>query len=273
MIISAGTSSHGAGLQFEREPGFPYWTAGFFLTGPIEVACEGRTLSIPPRSCLILGPNTPYRIIMLGKHREIWTIFDPSMRLRSALPAADGRSRVISVVFGDSPAWSRRRAGLNDLMHWWASQPPELQLAENAVERLLLLAIREDGLQQDQRMPDDRIHRVVAHIERRFGEELPVEELASVAGLSPSRFAHLFRDTTGLSPIKFLEMHRIERAKHLMLTTDLPVREIGNRCGFPNAQHFSVRFRNMTGQSPSAFRQMPKRRFRELHPEEEDAPS
>ena len=89
MIISAGTSSHGAGLQFEREPGFPYWTAGFFLTGPIEVACEGRTLSIPPRSCLILGPNTPYRITMLSKHREIWTIFDPRMRLRSALPAAD----------------------------------------------------------------------------------------------------------------------------------------------------------------------------------------
>jgi AraC-like DNA-binding protein len=272
MIISAGTSSHHAGLQFEREAGFPYWTAGFFLSGSIEVTCEGRTLLFPPRSCLILGPNTPYRLTVLSKHREIWTIFDPRMRLHSTLPATDGRSRVISVIFGESHAWSRMRAGLNDLMHWWGSQPPELLLAENAVERLLLLAIRQHGLQQDQRIPDDRIHRVVAHIERRLGEELPIEELASVAGLSASRFAHLFQEAMGLSPIRFLEKHRIERAKYLLLTTDLPVQEIGRSCGFPNAQHFSVRFRNMTGQSPSAFRHLPKRRFRELHPEE-DAPS
>ena len=136
------------------------------------------------------------------------------------------------------------------------------------MERVLLLAIREHGL-QNQQMPDERIQRVVAHIDERFEEELPVEELARVAGLSPSRFAHLFRQFTGLAPMKFLEIHRIERAKHLLLTTDLPVQEIGFSCGFTNSQHFSTRFRSLTGQSPSAYRQVPKRRFGELNPDYE----
>ena len=39
--------------------------------------------------------------------------------------------------------------------------------------------------------------------------------------------------------------------------------------GFPNAQHFSRRFRKLTGQSPSAFRKIPRRRFGELYPDEE----
>ena len=69
--------------------------------------------------------------------------------------------------------------------------------------------------------------------------------------------------------MKFLEMRRIEKAKGLLLTTDLPVQEVGRLTGFPNAQHFSIRFRKMSGQSPRDFRLKPRRRFAELNPHEE----
>ena len=69
--------------------------------------------------------------------------------------------------------------------------------------------------------------------------------------------------------MQFLEMRRIEKAKHLLLTTDLPVQQIGLHTGFPNAQHFSVRFRQLAGQSPRAFRTTPRRRFGELNPHQE----
>jgi len=267
MIISAGTSNQGIGLQLERKPGFPYWTAGFFLSGLTEIARPQETLLFPAHSCVILAPDTPYRLTVRKRQREIWMIFDARMRLRPALVAPGGSAQAISVIFRNPQVWTDVRNGLRDLMRWWGSQPPELLLAENAMERVLLLSIREHGL-QNQRIVDERIQSVVAYINRRLGEDLSVEELARVAGLSPSRLAHLFREMTGLSPMKFLEIHRIDRAKHLLLTSDLPVQEIGLNFGFPNAQHFSVRFRSLTGQSPSAFRQAPKKRFGELSPEE-----
>ena len=57
-----------------------------------------------------------------------------------------------------------------------------------------------------------------------------------------------------------------------LLTTDLPVQQIGLQVGFPNAQHFSTRFRKLTGQSPRAFREAPQRRFGELNPSGEGPP-
>jgi AraC family transcriptional regulator of arabinose operon len=271
MIISAGSSHHNVGLQMDRKPGFPYWTAGFFLSGLIDIECGQGTLLFPPRSCVILAPDTPYRLSVRRKHREIWMIFDARMRLRPVLPSRGESSSVIAVTFRDTRAWAELQAGLRDFMRWWSSQPPELLLAENAMERLLLLAIREHG-QENRRMFDERMQRVVACIDARLGEELPVEELAHTAGLSASRFAHLFRDVMGLTPMKFLEVRRVEKAKHLLLTTDLPVQEIGYAVGFPNAQHFAVRFNKLTGQSPRAFRKKPSRRFGELHPSGEGPP-
>ncbi len=110
---------------------------------------------------------------------------------------------------------------------------------------------------------------IIKTINDQLGEELFIETLAEEAGLSPSRFAHLFRERMGVTPMNFLESRRMEQAKQLLLTTDLPVQEVALNIGFPNAQHFSTRFRKLTGQSPSAFRQAPQRRFGELHPEED----
>jgi AraC family transcriptional regulator of arabinose operon len=268
MIISAGTSNQGNGLRMESQPGFPYWTAGFFLSGLTEIECAEGVLLLPARSCMILAPETPYRLTVRKKQREIWMIFDARMRLRPVLPAGGGESKALAIRFRNARAWTEVKSGLTDLLRWWGSQPPELLLAENAMERVLLLACREHGL-RDQQTPDERLHRVVTHIDGRLGEELPVEELARVAGISASRFAHLFRERTGLTPMKFLESRRIERAKHLLLTTDQQVQEIGSQIGFPNAQHFAVRFNKATGQSPSDFRQAPSLRFRQLLEEKE----
>lgn len=266
MIISAGLSNHGDGLQVERGRGFPYWTAGFFLSGLTEIHCGDQTLLLPSRSCVILAPDTAYELTVRKKRREIWMIFDARMRLGSVLPTSRSSSQTISVTFRSSQAWGEVQAGLRDLLRWWNSQPPEMPLAENAMERVILLACREHGLRHQQ-MPDERIQHVIDHIDGRLGDDLSVEALARVASLSASRFAHMFRDRTGLSPVKFVEQRRIEKARHLLLTTDLPVQEIGWKLGFPNAQHFSIRFSKMTGQSPKAFRLAPERRFGELNPE------
>lgn len=268
MIISAGTSNQEPGLALERKPGLPYWTAGFFLAGLTEVECGEKTLAFPPRSCVVLPPDTPYRLTVRTKQRETWMIFDAHMRLRVALPGTRDRPEAISVVFRDSRIWREVRRGLDELMRWWTIQPPQLLLAENAMEHVILLAMREHGLAHEQ-MPDERIHNVVAFIDERLGQELSVESLARVACLSPSRFAHLFRERTGMAPVKFLELRRIEKARHLLLTTDLSVQQIGRLAGFPNAQHFSIRFHKLTGQSPRSFRQSPRRRFQELRTDDD----
>ena len=266
MIISAGESTEKAGLRLERGSGFPHWTAGFFLAGLTEIVFGGQTHEASARQAVILPPHTAYTLLLKKRQHEIWMIFDPNPHLLEVLHPTKGEPAPFAISFQNPEIWTAVRGGLRDLLLWWNAEVPQLRLAENAMNRALLLAAYARD-QQLPSLPDDRIDRAVAYISKRLGEELSGEMLARAAGLSASRFAFLFKERTGLAPMKFLEMRRIERAKHLLLTTSLPIQQIALSTGFPNAQHFSTCFRKVAGQSPSTFRTQPKRRFGELHPE------
>jgi AraC-like DNA-binding protein len=263
MIISAGKSSEKAGLRVERGPGFPHWSAGFFRGGLTEIVYGGRTLLLPKRHAVILAPGTPYELTLKKPQDEVWMIFDPRPHLQEALQPERGHDSSFAVSFPDPGLWAEVSTGLRDLLKWWDARVPQLLLAENAMERVLLLA-RLTHNQQAPDVTDERIARVAAYISNHLAEELTIGDLARVAGLSVSRFAWIFKERMKVAPVKFLEMRRIEKARHLLLTTDLPVQQVGWQVGFPNAQHFSTRFRKIAGQSPRDFRAAPNRRFGEL---------
>ena len=265
MIISAGKSSEKSGLRLERKLGFPHWTAGFFLSGLTEIVIGEQTWEVSARQAVIIPPHTAYTLTLKKRQNEVWMIFDPGPHLLEVLHSMPGKPAPFAVSFPNPELWNAVRGGLRDLLRWWNATEPQLRLAENAMDRVLLLAAWARG-QQLPSLPDERIGRAVAYINDRLAEELSGELLARVAGLSASRFAFLFKEHTGLAPMKFLEMRRIEKAKHLLLTTSLPVQQVALRTGFPNAQHFSTCFRYVAGQSPSAFRARPERRFAELNP-------
>lgn len=121
----------------------------------------------------------------------------------------------------------------------------------NSIERVLLELFADYGFN---RKVDPRIQAAVAAM-RRFPEQpFDLSELARIAGLSASRFSHLFTESVGLPPIKFLEVQRLERAKQLLVTTSASVSEISAMSGFQNPYHFSTRFKKFFGVSPSELR-------------------
>lgn len=265
MIISAGKSTEKSGLRLERKPGFPHWTAGFFLSGLTEIVIGEQVREVSARQAVIIPPHTAYTLTLKKRQNEVWMIFDPGPHLLEVLHSTSGKPAPFAISFSSPELWNAVRGGLRDLLRWWNATEPQLRLAENAMDRVLLLAAWARG-QQLPSLPDERIGRAVAYINDRLAEELSGELLARVAGLSASRFAFLFKEHTGLAPMKFLEMRRIEKAKHLLLTTSLPINQVALNTGFPNAQHFSTCFRSVAGQSPRAFRARPERRFAELNP-------
>lgn len=84
--------------------------------------------------------------------------------------------------------------------------------------------------------------------------DLDIAALADGCALSPSRFAHQFRDLMGLPPKRYLLQRRLERAQTLLSTTDTPIKAIAAACGFRDADVFSDAFRRRTQCSPSAWR-------------------
>jgi transcriptional regulator GlxA family with amidase domain len=87
------------------------------------------------------------------------------------------------------------------------------------------------GLKGASRYMDVRITRAMERMRAHMREKLTVEQLAASAGLSPSRFAHLFREQVGVSPVRYLLQLRMDRARALLERTSLSVTEVRLRVG------------------------------------------
>ena len=88
-----------------------------------------------------------------------------------------------------------------------------------------------------------------------FAEPIDLEALAQRAGYSRYHFLRGFRDAYGETPRAYLTRRRIERAKDLLRSANLTVTEICVLVGFSSLGSFSARFREMTGSSPSEYRE------------------
>ncbi|MEJ7710671.1 MAG: helix-turn-helix transcriptional regulator [Pyrinomonadaceae bacterium] len=85
-------------------------------------------------------------------------------------------------------------------------------------------------------------------------EELPLEEIAAAAYLSPFHFARLFKKLTGATPHAYLAALRTNRARTLLAETDLSITEISARVGYASPSHFTKAFRQTAGLTPRDFR-------------------
>lgn len=92
---------------------------------------------------------------------------------------------------------------------------------------------------------------VLSDLRRQFS----VEEAAAVASLSPSHFAHVFKETVGQSFIDWVNRSRMERARELLLTTDLLVKEVSEAVGIENPAWFGVLFKRLMGVAPNEVRE------------------
>lgn len=85
-------------------------------------------------------------------------------------------------------------------------------------------------------------------------QDASLDELAKLCGLSRSHFVKAFRESTGLPPHQWLIAQRVERAKELMMHTEMPLSEIAFRCGFSDQSHFSRLFSRAAGVPPRTWR-------------------
>ncbi len=103
------------------------------------------------------------------------------------------------------------------------------------------------------------VERVIAVMRERVDHALPLHAMAEIAHLSPYHFARVFRQVTGIPPGEFLGALRLERAKVLLLATDLSVAEICFEVGYNSLGTFTTRFRRLVGLSPGRMRGLPER--------------
>lgn len=125
-------------------------------------------------------------------------------------------------------------------------------LQYNLLEQLLIRASA--SFAAAPRALDPRVERACAFIRDNLGAPLTVAQFAAHCHVSASRLAHLFTDAMGISPQQFRNNLRMQRARKLLVTTNLPITVIAAEVGYSDAAQFGKYFSAHIGCSAREFR-------------------
>ncbi len=110
---------------------------------------------------------------------------------------------------------------------------------------------------------DQRIQFVLTLMEERLHGDLSPEEMAQFVNLSSSRFRHLFKTETGVSFVQYLKSLRMQKAKELIETTFLSMKQVMSKVGIHDKRHFAEGFKKIYGLTPAQYK---SRYIRANHP-------
>lgn len=96
--------------------------------------------------------------------------------------------------------------------------------------------------------------RTLAYIEANLASKMDIDDLANVVALSRSHFSRAFKHSVGFSPMEYVVVRRVERAKAMISGTREPLAEVALACGFADQAHLNRRFRDIVGISPGRWR-------------------
>ncbi|MCC5846958.1 MAG: helix-turn-helix domain-containing protein [Verrucomicrobia bacterium] len=149
------------------------------------------------------------------------------------------------------------------LITWiWERHPaesPEFQEALRSLLHAILFEMHLLTVQTESAMID----KVRVHVRRNLTGALTLEELAEVAGKNKFHFTRLFSETTGFTPMKYVQKVRVDTALSLLLNTDLTMKDITRRVGYENPFTLSNLIKREQGLSPREIR----KRHREKEPQ------
>jgi AraC-like DNA-binding protein len=101
---------------------------------------------------------------------------------------------------------------------------------------------------------DPRVEKIEQLMRNNVQREWSLLELAQAVNLSVWRLSHIFVSQVGKSPMQYLRQLRMDRAKYLLETSFLSVKEIAHQVGLNDESHFVRDFKKMHGDAPTRYR-------------------
>ena len=244
----------------------PFHVVGFWLKGTATVEWKRGTrftrFQGQPGE-LIITPSAEVNSIRQPQPNEAFSCCLSPDRLQSlAEQELDPRGQAIEIVTGfnrDAELWKLGERLAARLL----SPIPGSRLFADALLTQIAIKLlwdysslpRRSQTPEVEKLADPRLRRVIEYLHGSFGEEISLDGLAAVAGLSPNYFLLAFKQTTGRTPHRYLTELRIAKACELLKNPHESIVEISLAVGFSSQSHLTTVFRRFMKTTPAAFRE------------------
>ncbi len=224
----------------------------YFLTeGDFHINIDGRVYEGKPGQMFLLPANSKqlYHAYNSPKARKKWMHFMCNCGKKDLFELV-GAKDMIEV---DDPVYIHE---LFDDLFAHASQRSVNDILRVKADVLSLLSYFLDKAQVDFSKPilDSRFEAVLRYIDEHLAEEIRLTDLSQMVFLNPNYFIRCFKSRIGMSPMEYILMTRVNRAKHYLQTTAKPIKDISAICGFSTVYYFDRVFKRYTGITPTIYR-------------------
>jgi AraC-like DNA-binding protein len=252
-----GITTYPAGASFGPRQ-MNDWEFVWLLEGDAEYSCNDVTFAAPQNSIVLCCPDSVdfFRWDIQRRTRHAYFHFTVP-NIPAYWPPQENWSVVrqppeddlLQPLFRHTLRILRRTGEQVDV--------PETRIA---IAHMLTLWVRgksDSGDFAPEPWPDP-VERVWSYFYQRLDNEpdaeISLSELARVAHTTPEHLCRVFKTATGWTPMEAVRLARLDRAAVLLARSNYSIGEIAHQCGFPNAFHFSRRFRDAFGKSPREVR-------------------
>ena len=223
--------------------------------GAGEAILEGKKFRLAPGDLVVVNPGTlheersdakaPLRLIFLA-------IRDFAVPGLPAGCLSQEKYRVLSC----GEYRYKMDIYLRELLQETPSQIEFYQeISQGLVSALLVLVMRLIRINpEDEAALSQECQKIKEYLDQNFTSPITLDSLSETVYISKHYLSHLFKEQTGVSPIKYLTSKRMEKACELLSETELPVSEVSKAVGYENPLYFSQVFKRIYGISPVKYR-------------------
>ena len=101
---------------------------------------------------------------------------------------------------------------------------------------------------------DDRIQKCLTYIRKNINQNIKIDILAEIVYLSRDHLIRLFKKETGLTPIQYISIKKMEKAQLLLVSGNMSIKEIAIMLSYEDHSYFNRLFKKITGKTPQDYR-------------------
>ena len=151
---------------------------------------------------------------------------------------------------------------LDEIIMLYTSEDYDEILLQGKLLTYISIILEEAGSSQQASSYKRRIvMQAQSYIKEHYGEQIRLADVACEVNLSPNYFHTMFTEVCGVTPHDYLVEYRISMAKNLLITAEMTLSEIAERCGFKNQQYLTSVFKSIEGVTPTQFKHKHQRAY------------
>ena len=236
--------------RIEREDYHNYMLF-YICDGRLSLRSGSQTMVASAGQVGFLNCHEPHEYHTIGNTEFVWLHLDGSN-------TADFYQQAVQMHGGfvfDTPYAEQIKNGIYEIVFAFRNEQTLSEVRLSQKLYTLLTAMVDTASQEaGQTEENDTVSKAMHFIQEHYMNPISLLDVATHVNMSQFHFSRLFKKDCGYSPHEYLILTRLNRAKHLLKTTGLPVKVIAQKVGYQNVSSFTNAFTDRVGISPTLFR-------------------